>query len=63
MKYFKVLKRYADGKITKGEVDVIIIEAESIEDAKNKYGYDGVIAIREVSITELLGGDKVYYYD
>lgn len=56
MKFFKVLFRFADGKYsnTKGMLGMKVLQAESEEDAKTKFGYADVIAVREVSLDDLM---------
>lgn len=59
MKIFKILFRYADGKYTptRGQLNFAYVEAKDVEDAKVKYAYSGVIAVREISIDEIMGGE------
>jgi hypothetical protein len=59
MKIFKILHRYADPDVrygkTFGKLDIVLIEAEDEKDAKKKYGYSGIIAVKEVSIDNIMG--------
>ncbi len=59
MKIFKILFRYADPDVrygkTFGKLDTVYLEAESKKDAEKKFGYSGIIAVKEVSIDDIMG--------
>lgn len=58
MKFFKIVFRYADGKYsnTKNKIGTEIVQAVDEKDAEEKFGYSDVIAVREVTLEQIVAG-------